>query len=35
MYLLAAEHNTGGTQRAKPQVVSGICCSLNLENRIL
>jgi hypothetical protein len=35
MYLLAAERETGGTQRAKPQDMQGIRCSLNLENRIL
>ena len=35
MYLLAAEHESGGAQRAKPQDMQGIRCSLNLENRIL
>ena len=35
MYLLAAEHESDGTRRVKPQDMQGIRRSLNLENRIL
>jgi len=35
MYLLAAENESGGGRRTKPQDMQGIRRSLNLENRIL
>ena len=35
MYLLAAEHESDGGRRTKPQVMWEIRRSLNLENRIL